>query len=113
MSLLGEEGFRRLAELNHANAVLLADKLASVPGVEVANDSFFNEFTVRLSKPAAEVVDRLASADRERRVLAGVPVTRLYKNRPELAGLMLVAATETNTEEDMDALVEALREELR
>ncbi|MEO3432736.1 aminomethyl-transferring glycine dehydrogenase subunit GcvPA [Inquilinus sp. CAU 1745] len=107
MSLLGEQGFRRLAEINHANASLLADRLSWVEGVTVLNDSFFNEFTVRLAKPAAAVVDKLAP-----KVLAGVPVSRLYKNRPALADLMLVAATETTTEEDMDALADGLKEAL-
>lgn len=107
MSLLGEQGFRRLAEINHANAALLADRLAAVEGVTVLNDAFFNEFTVRLAKPAAAIVDRLAP-----KVLAGVPVSRLYKNRPALADLMLVAATETTTEDDMDALADGLKEAL-
>lgn len=107
MSLLGEQGFRRLAEINHANASLLADRLAAVEGVTVLNDGFFNEFTVRLSKPAAAVVDKLVP-----KVLAGVPVSRLYKSRPALADLMLVAATETTTEDDMGALAEALGEAL-
>ena len=39
----------------------LADRLAAVPGVELLNDSFFNEFTVRLPKPAAPVVEALAA----------------------------------------------------
>ena len=33
MTLLGEAGLRRLARINHANAVALADALAKVPGV--------------------------------------------------------------------------------
>src|SRR5215203_2315724 len=60
MTLLGEAGLSRLARVNHANAVKLADALAAVSGVEVLNQSFFNEFTVRLPKPAAEVVEQLA-----------------------------------------------------
>ncbi len=108
LALLGEEGFARLARLNHAAAVGLADKLAAVPGVEVVNDTFFNEFTVRLPRPAAEVADALA----ERRILAGAPVSRLYPDDPALADLLLVAATETNSESDMDALSGALREAL-
>jgi glycine cleavage system pyridoxal-binding protein P len=51
MTLLGEAGSTRLAELNHANAVKLADALAAVAGREVLNDSFFNEFTVKLPSP--------------------------------------------------------------
>ena len=69
MTLLGEAGLSRLARINHANAVKLADQLAAVKGVEVLNKTFFNEFTVKLAKPAAEVVERLA----EKGVLAACP----------------------------------------
>jgi glycine dehydrogenase subunit 1 len=98
MALLGETGFTGLAALNHAHASLLADKLAAVPGVTLLNDTFFNEFTIALPKPAAEVVEALVDIG----ILAGVPVSRLYPDQPELANLLLVAATETNTEADMD-----------
>ncbi len=107
-SLLGEEGFTRLARLNHAKACQLADKLAAVAGVEVMNDSFFNEFTVKLSKPAHDVVEALA----ERGILGGVPITRMLPERSDLENFMLVAATETNTDADMDTLVSALKEVL-
>ena len=109
LALLGEEGFRRLARLNHAKACQLAGKLAAVPGVEVLNDAFFNEFTLRLGKPAAAVVSALAAKG----VLGGVPASRLFGGDPALANLLLVAATETNTDDDMDALCAALREVLR
>ena len=46
MSLLGEAGFTRLARINHANAVKLADQLAGLNGVELLTKSFFNEFTI-------------------------------------------------------------------
>ena len=39
MTLLGGAGLQRLARVNHANAVALADRLARVPGVEVLNKS--------------------------------------------------------------------------
>lgn len=44
-ALLGEEGMKRLAALNHEAAVKLADRLAKVPGVELVTPHFFNEFT--------------------------------------------------------------------
>src|SRR3546814_14780770 len=44
MTLLGEKGLRRLATLNHAKAVEAAERLANVPGVELVNEPFFNEF---------------------------------------------------------------------
>src|SRR4051795_9021795 len=108
MTLLGEAGLKRLARINHANAVKLADALAGVPGVEVLNETFFNEFTARLPRPAAEVVERLA----ERGVLAGVPVSRLLPGAG-LEDLLLVASTEVNTDADRGALVEALEQAIR
>jgi len=107
-SLLGEEGLSRLARLNHAKACQLADQLAGVDGVEVLNDSFFNEFTVKLSKPAAQVVEALAA----RGILGGIPVSRLLPERADLANMMLVSATECNSDEDMHALTSALQEVL-
>ena len=108
LALLGEEGFRKLAALNHARAVQLADRLSSVRGVDVVTDAFFNEFAVRLPRPAAGVVSELAA----QRVLAGVPVSRLIPGDAGLADILLLAATETTGEDDMDALVAALGEVL-
>ena len=106
LTLLGGDGFAKLAAINHANAVTLAEKLGGIAGVEVATAAFFNEFALRLKRPAADVVDALAT----RRILAGVPVSRLYPERPELGDLLLVAATETTTAADMDAFAHGLRE---
>ncbi|WP_119677920.1 aminomethyl-transferring glycine dehydrogenase subunit GcvPA [Indioceanicola profundi] len=108
MSLLGEAGYTKLARINHANAVVLAEKLAGVAGVEVLNEGFFNEFTVKLPKPAAGIVEALAAKG----VLAGVPVSRFYPDVAGVENLLLVAATETNTVGDMDELVRALEEVL-
>jgi glycine dehydrogenase subunit 1 len=109
LALLGDAGFRRLAALNHAKAVRLAEKLEAVPGARLVSDSFFNEFTLRLTVPAAPVVDALA----QRGVLGGVPASRFWPDRPDLANLLLVAATETNTEDEMTQFAAALREVLR
>jgi glycine dehydrogenase subunit 1 len=108
LSLLGEEGFARLARLNHAKASTLADRLAKLPGVELLTPAFFNEFTVKLPKPAAGVVDALAAKG----VLAGVPASRLLPHEKAAENLLIVAATETNTDEDFSALAAALQEVL-
>jgi glycine dehydrogenase subunit 1 len=105
LALLGEVGFMRLAEINHAKAVQLAERLERLPGVSIVTPSFFNEFTLRLPRPAAPIVDALAS----RGVLAGVPVSRLM---PERTHDLLVAATELTIDADIDALDAALREAL-
>jgi glycine dehydrogenase subunit 1 len=108
LTMLGEVGFTNLANLNHANAVTLADQIDSLADTEVLNDHFFNEFTVRLPKPAVEVVNGLA----EKGVLAGVPVSRLYPSMPDVENLMLVAVTETNTESDFNAFIDLLKKAL-
>jgi glycine dehydrogenase subunit 1 len=105
MTLLGEAGLTRLARVNHANAVKLAEALRGVSGVEVLNKSFFNEFTLRLSRPAAEVVETLAAKG----ILAGVPVSRLLPGAG-LDDLLLVASSEVNSDDDRAALVAALKE---
>ncbi len=104
MTLLGGTGLKRLARVNHANAVKLADLLARVPNVEVLNDSFFNEFTIRVKGDAAGVIEKLAA----RGVLGGVPVSRLLPG-PGLDDLIVVASTEVNTDDDREALAEALK----
>ena len=108
-TLLGEAGLVRLARLNHARAVRLAGRLARVPGVEVASETFFNEFTVRLpGRDAAEVVERCA----ERGVIAGLPVSRLEPGIPALSDLLVVAATETVSDEDIETFAAVLEEVL-
>jgi glycine dehydrogenase subunit 1 len=108
LTLLGERGFVRLAELNHAAAVRAAERLGKVPGVKVLNEAYFNEFTVMLPKPAAPVVEALAA----KRILAGVPVSRLLPDTALAADLLLVAATETTRDEDIEALATGLAEVL-
>jgi glycine dehydrogenase subunit 1 len=108
MTLLGEKGFTDLAQLNHARAVQLAERLENIPGVKLLPRAFFNEFTLELPKPAMGVVEDLA----KRGILGGVPASRFYPTYPELADLLLVTATETNTEADMDKFAAALKEVL-
>jgi len=108
MTLLGEKGLRRLAAENHRLACRAADRLAQVPGVSVLNSVFFNEFTIRLGQDARAIVRQLA----DKSVLAGVPLGRLYPGHSELADCLLVAVTETTSEEDIEALASALEEAL-
>ncbi|ARS26221.1 glycine dehydrogenase subunit 1 [Sphingomonas sp. KC8] len=109
MTLLGERGLRDLAALNHASAVAAADRLAKVPGVELVNGSFFNEFTLRLPKEARPVVRALADDG----ILGGVSLGRLYPGVAALENGLIVAVTETVTEDDINELADALEETLR
>ncbi|MBL44092.1 aminomethyl-transferring glycine dehydrogenase subunit GcvPA [Erythrobacter aureus] len=108
MTLLGETGLRQMAMENHRLACLAADRLARVPGVTLLNDSFFNEFTIRLGTDARTIVRALA----DKGVLAGVSLGRLFPDNPELADGLLVAVTETTSEEDIETLASALEGEL-
>ncbi|MEQ9519848.1 MAG: aminomethyl-transferring glycine dehydrogenase subunit GcvPA [Parvibaculum sp.] len=108
LSLLGEEGYTRLARINHANAVKLADKLSAVKGVEIVTKSFFNEFTIRVSRNARDVIDELANKN----VLGGVRASRLWPGEASLDNLIVVASTEVNTDEDRAAYAAALSEVL-
>ncbi len=108
LTLLGEAGLRKLARINHANAVALADALGSVPGVEVVTPHFFNEFTIRTPKPGAAVIDVLVDEG----VIGGVPASRLFPAEEKLADLIIVAATETASAADREAYAAALRKVL-
>ena len=108
MTLLGEKGLRQLAAENHRLACLAADRLAKVPGVTVINDAFFNEFTVTLGQDARKVVRDLTEKD----ILAGVSLGRLYPAEAHLSEGLVIAVTETTTEEDIETLASALEEVL-
>lgn len=102
MTLLGEVGFKRLAKLNHAKAMKLYDTLAKVRGVKILNKTFFNEFVVLLPSKASEVVDSLV----EKKIFAGVPVSRVHHNKFE--NLLLVACTETVTDDQISLFADSL-----
>ncbi len=104
MTLLGEAGLKRLAQLNHEKAVALADALARVSGVEVLTKRFFNEIALKLPKPAQGVVDALA----EQGVIAGVAMSRLNP-KAGMDDVLIACATEMNTDEDIAAYANALK----
>ena len=87
LTLLGEAGLRRLARVNHANAVALADALGRCRGSKVLNETFFNEFTIRVPGNGVEVIEKLAAKG----VLGGVPCARLAPDNPDLRDLIIVA----------------------
>jgi glycine dehydrogenase subunit 1 len=103
LSLLGETGLRQLAALNHSRAREMKDALAKVAGVEILTPRFFNEIAVRVPGAAAALVE----ACLEEGVLAGVPFSRIDPHAG-LDDVLLLAATETTTTEDIAALAAAL-----
>lgn len=107
LSLLGQAGLRQLAEINHARARELKAALAGVAGVEILTPRFFNELAIRVPGDAAALVEA-ALADG---VVAGVPFSRLDPHAG-LDDVLLLAATETTTSDDIIALTRALQRNL-
>jgi glycine dehydrogenase subunit 1 len=109
LTLLGEKGLRQLASLNHARAREAAERLSAIPGVELVNDAFFNEFTLKLPVEARPAVHAMV----EKGVLGGVSLGRLYPGERTLQNGLVVAVTETVTDADIDAFEAALKEAVR
>ena len=105
LSLLGAQGMRDVAISCMERAHHLADRVAELTGVSLAHGpaSFFREFVVRLPAPA----DGFVRAALERKILAGIPMSRFDRSRPND---LLVAVTEKRTKDDLDRYVDALRE---
>jgi glycine dehydrogenase subunit 1 len=96
MALLGPQGLARVASTSHANTVALAERLAAIPGVSRAFASpFFHEVVLKLKDNAHDVLRAL----RAQGILGGLDISGWY---PELGQAILVCATETKTDDDLD-----------
>ncbi len=104
IALMGEKGLNHTAATCHVNAVKLRDKLTAIAGVEqVFNSPFFHEVLIKLNKPVETVLANLA----DKGILGGYAVGKLI---PELHNCLLVCATETRTQEDIDFYAAQLAE---
>lgn len=90
LTLLGEEGFRQASYLSAKRAHQLSEKLAE-KGIKTLNKQFFNEFVIEV-----ENADKVLSQLKQNGITGGL---KLDNNK------ILVAATEMNTEEDINAYV--------
>ena len=104
MSLLGKQGMHQVAELCYHNAHYLAHQIAALPGYELWTDvPFFHEFAVRCPAPVEEINAHLM----EHGILGGYDLGIEY---PELKDHMLIAVTEMNSRQEIDALIDVLGE---
>jgi len=102
LSIMGFEGIRQTALASHQNTTTLAGKLEKLDGVsKIFNRPFFHEIIIQTTKPATEIIEKLA----EQKILAGVSLANDY---PELENSLLICATETKTEQDMSFFVSQL-----
>jgi glycine dehydrogenase subunit 1 len=103
METMGRKGLQEVAMQNAQKAAFAARRIAAIDGYEIAFSSpVFNEFVVRSSQPAAEVLERLRT---ETNIIGGLPIAKYYPDRPNE---FLVCVTETMKREHIDALVNAL-----
>ncbi len=99
MSLLGYEGLVYVANTSHANTALLADGLCAIDGVSrLYEGPFFHEVALKLDRPVAPLLAALA----ERDILGGFDLTSTVG-----MDALLVCATETKTEADINAYIAA------
>ena len=104
LSVVGKTGLRQVAELCYHKAHYAAEQLKKIKGFETCfDDPFFHEFSLCCPRPVAEINAHLL----EHGILGGYDLGQDY---PALKDHMLIAVTEMNTKEDIDALVEVLSE---
>lgn len=102
MALLGPVGLRNVAAASHGNTRKLAERLSAIDGVEqVFNGHSFHEVVLRLNQDANRVLRALAVQD----ILGG---HHLGEDYPELENCLLLCATETKSDEDIERLAENL-----
>ncbi|MDH5765088.1 MAG: aminomethyl-transferring glycine dehydrogenase subunit GcvPA [Gammaproteobacteria bacterium] len=96
MSLLGPSGLEKVAAACHQNTNKLIAKLSAIDGVDVLFDgAVFHEVVLKLNKPVAEVLAKLA----DKNILGGYDLSKDY---PQLGNALLVCVTEMRTDEEID-----------
>jgi len=102
LTYMGPYGLKQVAEVSFKRAHVLADRLARLPGWELAfpERQFLNEFPIRAPKSSA-VVRKLA----RKGILGGLDVSRWFR---ELKGVLTFTCTEVNDARALDELVIAL-----
>jgi glycine cleavage system P protein (glycine dehydrogenase) subunit 1 len=104
MSLLGAAGLEKVAAASQTQTSALVAALTRIKGVKLAfSGPRFHEAVLQLDRKPAEVLEALA----QRGIVGGYDLSRQY---PELGNALLVCATETRTDEDIESYAKAMRE---
>jgi glycine dehydrogenase subunit 1 len=104
LSLVGKKGFRQVAETCYHKAHYAAEQLSKLPGMGLCfTEPYFHEFALCVGQPVEEVNAHLL----EHGIIGGYD---LGKDYPALKDHMLVAVTEMNSKEEIDAFVEVMAE---
>lgn len=103
MSLLGPAGLRQVAAASHARTTELVRRLEASGAGRRFDAPFFHEAALDVSRHAGDVLEALLG---EYNLVGGHDLGQLA---PELSNAVLVCATETKTDEDIDAYAAALK----
>ncbi|MBN2386920.1 MAG: aminomethyl-transferring glycine dehydrogenase subunit GcvPA [Anaerolineales bacterium] len=104
LSVLGQTGLRQVAELCYHKAHYAAAELSKIPGFGLCfAEPYFHEFALCCPRPVEEINAHLL----EHSILGGYDLGQDY---PSLKDHMLIAVTEMNTKQEIDMLVEVLKE---
>lgn len=104
MSTLGKQGLKEVANLCYQKAHYAAAELSKIDGFGLCHtDPYFHEFVLCCPKPASEVNQYLL----DNGILGGYD---LGKDYPDMPNHLLVAVTEMNSRDEIDTLVEILKE---
>jgi glycine dehydrogenase subunit 1 len=104
MSTLGKTGLMQVANLCYQKAHYTASELSKIDGFGLCfSEPFFHEFVLCCPKPAKEVNEYLL----DHGIFGGY---ELGKDYPALENHILVAVTEMNSKQEIDTLVEVLKE---
>ena len=102
MAMLGPQGVARAAKASMRNTRALRDRLCSIPGVApLFARPFFHEVALQLPRPGHDIVERLA----QEKIVAGFALGEEYA---EFENALLVCATETKTDADLDRFATSL-----
>jgi glycine dehydrogenase subunit 1 len=104
LSVMGKSGLRKVAELCYHKAHYAANRIGALKGFVVdTSKPFFHEFVVKCPRPVQEINQRLI----EKGIIGGYDLGQDY---PHLKDHMLICVTEMNTRDEIDALVDGLKE---
>ncbi|MDQ3636131.1 MAG: aminomethyl-transferring glycine dehydrogenase subunit GcvPA [Acidobacteriota bacterium] len=104
METMGKKGLQEVAMQNAQKAAYAAKKISETEGYSLAFDSpKFNEFVVTGKGNAEELLERMRQ---DENILGGIALSKYYEDRPND---FLVCVTETNTKNQIDSLIEALK----
>lgn len=104
LETMGPRGIEQVAKQCAQKAHYAARRIAEIEGFSLPFSApFFNEFVVRAPGEAAPLLARLAG---EKGIDGGIALSRYEANRPND---FLVCVTETNTREQIDALVDGIQ----